>query len=241
MSFVVNIPTLPIFSKTLRKASASRFPVNRIYCIGRNYREHAIEMGHDPDREPPFFFQKPADAIVDTSAKETCIIPYPPMTSSVHHEAELVVAVGKGGLRIQEEDALNHVFGYAIGADLTRRDLQSEAKKLGRPWAVAKGFDYSAPCGPIVSAEEIGSELLQPDTPISLEVNGEMRQNSTTDKMIWSVPEMISILSQYFRLKPGDLIFTGTPAGVSAVEKGDSIHIRCGDLPPCDFVVGDEE
>ena len=163
------------------------------------------------------------------------------MTSSVHHEAELVVALGKGGLRIQAENALDHVFGYAIGADLTRRDLQSQAKKLGRPWDVAKGFDYSAPCGPIVSAQEIGSELLRSNTVISLAVNGEIRQNSTTDKMIWSVPETISILSKYFKLKPGDLIFTGTPAGVSAIEKGDHVHIQCGDLPSCDFIVGNEE
>ena len=181
------------------------------------------------------------------------------MTESVHHEAELVVAIGKGGLRIQKEHALDHVFGYAIGADLTRRDLQSEAKKLGRPWAVAKGFDYSAPCGPIVAVSPLSSlspsspeEAAEPectrlgvdigaDTAISLLVNGEKRQDSTVGKMIWSIPEIISILSKYFRLKPGDLIFTGTPKGVSALERGDHVTIHCGDLPSCDFIIGDDE
>lgn len=174
---------------------------------------------------------------VDTLTSSNKHMQYPPMTSSVHHEAELVVALGKGGLRIKTEDALEHVFGYAIGADLTRRDLQSEAKKLGRPWDIAKGFDYSAPVGSIVE----GADILRPNAPISLEVNGEIRQNSTIDKMIWNIPEMISILSKYFRLKPGDLIFTGTPAGVSSIERGDQIRIQCGDLPSCDFIVGDEE
>jgi len=160
------------------------------------------------------------------------------MTSSVHHEAELVVAIGLGGLRIEKEHALDHVFGYAIGADLTRRDLQAQAKKLARPWAVAKGFDFSAPCGPLVPKEDVS---LMPNTKILLSVNGELRQNSTLDRMIWTIPEIISILSMYFKLKPGDLIFTGTPAGVSDIEKGDHVNIQCGDLPACEFVVGDEE
>ena len=234
MNIVVTTPTLSIISKKLGTKS-SRFPVNRIYCIGRNYKEHAIEMGHS-DRDPPFFFQKPSNAIVDTNIQAT--IPYPPMTNDVHHEAELVVAIGKQGLGIKQKDAMQHIYGYAIGADLTRRDLQSQAKKQGRPWAVAKGFDYSAPCGPIVPKDDIE---LQNNAKISLSVNGEMKQNSTIDHMIWSIPEMISILSQYFRLKPGDLIFTGTPAGVGAINIGDEIKIECGDLPPCVFTVGEAE
>eukprot|EP00557_Chaetoceros_sp_GSL56_P010657 CAMPEP_0176478422 /NCGR_PEP_ID=MMETSP0200_2-20121128/1178_1 /TAXON_ID=947934 /ORGANISM="Chaetoceros sp., Strain GSL56" /LENGTH=209 /DNA_ID=CAMNT_0017874359 /DNA_START=392 /DNA_END=1018 /DNA_ORIENTATION=+ len=207
-------------------------------------------MGHDPDREPPFFFQKPADAAVDTAVTNTvaplgnsssskrCIIPYPPLTSSLHYEAELVVAIGKEALCIEPHEALSHVFGYAVGADLTRRDLQNEAKKLGRPWDVAKGFDYSAPCGAIVPSDEV---TLGPDTPLTLSVNGQLKQNSTIGKMIWSVSEIISTLSKYFKLKPGDLIFTGTPAGVSAVEIGDLIHIECGTLPPCIFEMGEKE
>jgi len=226
--------SLPVLSKALGN---SKFPVNRIYCIGRNYREHAIEMGY-ADRDPPFFFQKPANAIVDTYLSTTCVIPYPSMTSSLHHEAELVVAIGKEGIRIEPENALEHVFGYAIGADLTRRDLQSEAKKLGRPWDIAKGFDFSAPCGPIVPSGEVKLETY---APISLSVNGVVRQSSTIDKMIWSIPEIISILSRYFRLKPGDLIFTGTPEGVSDIVKGDMVRVECGNLPPCAFEVGEAE
>lgn len=230
MNIVVTTPTLSILG-----TKSARFPVNRIYCIGGNYKEHAIEMGHS-DQDSPCIFQKPRDAIVDTTLQAT--IPYPPMTNDVHHEAELVVAIGKQGLNITQQDAMQHVYGYAIGADLNRRDLQSQAEKQGRPWAVAKGFDYSAPCGPIVPKDEID---LQINAKISLSVNGEMKQKSTIDCMIWSIPEMISILSQYFRLKPGDLIFTGTPAGVGAIHVGDEIKIECGDLPPCDFTVGEPE
>lgn len=160
------------------------------------------------------------------------------MTSSLHYEAELIVAIGKEAICIEPHEALNHVFGYAVGADLTRRDLQNEAKKLGRPWDVAKGFDYSAPCGEIVPSHEV---TLDPDTPITLSVNGEVKQNSTIGKMIWSIPEIISTLSKYFKLKPGDLIFTGTPAGVSSVETGDLIRIQCGNLPPCVFEMGEKE
>lgn len=191
------------------------------------------------DREPPFFFQKPTDAIADTVASN--IVPYPPMTSSLHYEAELVVAIGKAGLRINEEEALDHVFGYAIGCDLTRRDLQSEAKKMGRPWATAKGFDFSAPISAIVPKDESSLLVSLSETNISLRVNGELRQNSTLDKMIWSIPEMISSISQYFQLKPGDIIMTGTPAGVNELKVGDEVVIGCGDLPSCQFLVGERE
>lgn len=160
------------------------------------------------------------------------------MTSSLHYEAELVVAMGKEAFCIEPHEALSHVFGYAVGADLTRRDLQNEAKKLGRPWDVAKGFDYSAPCGEIVPLHQV---TLGPDTPITLSVNGQLKQSSTIGKMIWSIPEIISTLSKYFKLKPGDLIFTGTPAGVSSVETGDLIRIECGNLPPCVFEMGEKE
>ncbi len=265
---MITVPqiSIPVLTKT---SSSLRFPVNRIYCIGRNYREHAIEMGHNPDREPPFFFQKPTDAIVDTSATvaksaaaapsapSALVVPYPPMTSSLHYEAELVLAIGRGGLRISEEDALDHVYGYAVGCDLTRRDLQSEAKKMSRPWATAKGFDNSAPIGPIVpivlnddsdkntntnvNKNANTSTILPPDSRISLSVNGEIRQDSTIDKMIWSIPETISYLSNYFKLKPGDLIMTGTPVGVDKLNVGDYVEISCGELPKCCFSVGEPE
>jgi len=254
---MITIPqiSIPVLSKTVQnKACSTRFPVNRIYCIGRNYREHAIEMGHNPDREPPFFFQKPSDAVVHTSSgasssSSAAVVPYPPMTSSLHYEAELILAIGKSGLRIKESDALDHIYGFAVGCDLTRRDLQSEAKQLSRPWATAKGFDCSAPIGFIVPKDDLSSDImttttkavLPPDARISLSVNGEIRQDSTIDKMIWSIPEMISHLSNYFKLKPGDLIMTGTPAGVGALHVGDYVEITCGGLPKCCFSVGEPE
>jgi len=246
MKIVVPHPSLPIISKSIQNGSA-RFDVNRIYCIARNYREHAIEMGHDPDRDHPFFFQKPANAIVDTAASTRNVIPYPPMTSSLHHEGELVVAIGKQGLYIKEEDAFDHVFGYAVGCDLTRRDLQAEAKKMGRPWATAKGFDFSAPIGAIVPKDEEGLEDLLSSSSgttssnISLRVNDDVRQDSSLDNMIWNVPEIIAHLSKYFRLRPGDLVMTGTPAGVNALNVGDSVSISCGNLPSCEFVIGEAE
>ena len=222
------------------------FPIRRVYCVGRNYREHAIEMGHDPDREPPFFFQKPSDAVfvcnktVSTSSggSSSSSIPYPPMTSSLHYEGELIVAIGKDGLRIQVEDAMNHVYGYSIGCDLTRRDLQSDAKKMGRPWDAAKGFDFSCPMSPIVPKEDIKMDA---NVSIQLKVNGSTRQQSTIGSMIYSVPEIISNLSQLFRLQAGDIILTGTPAGVSHLNIGDEVSITCGDLIPCNFTVGESE
>jgi len=192
------------------------FPVHRIYCVGRNYAEHAIEMGHDPSKEPPFFFQKNPDNIV-TDGK----FPYPSKTSDVHHEIEMVVALAKGGDNIPVASALEHVFGYGVGLDMTRRDLQGEAKKLGRPWEVGKAFEASAPCGPLVPASEIG----HPNAgAVTLKVNGELRQQGDLNQLIWKVPEMISYLSGLFTLQPGDIIMTGTPAGVGAVVRGDVLE-----------------
>ena len=189
------------------------FPVRRIFCVGRNYAEHAREMGSDPDREPPFYFTKPADALV-TAGADT---PYPVATKSLHHEMELVVAIGTGGTDIAEADALKHVWGYCAGLDMTRRDLQNEAKKTGRPWDMGKAFDGSAPMGEIVRA---GSFDPSKGT-IELTVNGKVTQTSDLSKLIWSVPEVIGNLSRLVALAPGDLIMTGTPEGVAAVVKGD--------------------
>jgi len=198
--------------------SEALFPANRIFCIGRNYAAHAVEMGHDPDREPPFFFFKHASAL-ETSG----VFRYPPKTAEVHHEIEMVVALGKGGSNISVADALDHVYGYAVGLDMTRRDLQGEAKKLGRPWDVAKSFEHSAPCGPVVPVSRIGHPS---EGAITLDVNGARRQEGDLNQMIWKVPEMIAILSEYFTLRPGDLIMTGTPSGVGAVQRGDVMRGR---------------
>jgi len=196
--------------------SSERFPVHRIYCVGRNYAAHAREMGMDPEREPPFFFSKPADAIVPNGAP----VPYPPRTGNLHHEIELVVAIGAGGRDIPLADALAHVFGYAVGNDLTRRDLQFAAHEKGLPWDVSKGFDRSAPVTAIRRAAEVGH--LERGR-IWIEVNGERRQQADLSEMIWSVPEIVAELSTLFDLAPGDLIFTGTPAGVGPVQRGDSL------------------
>lgn len=190
------------------------FPVRRIYCVGRNYAEHAREMGHDPDAEPPFFFSKPADALV-TGGADT---PYPSLTENFHHEIELVAAIGKGGSDIAVADAIGHVWGYAAGIDMTRRDLQAWAKKGGKPWEIAKGFDRSAPTGELVPASAVRFPLTG---RISLSVNGEVRQSADLSDMTWDLPHVIAELSRYFRLEPGDLIFSGTPAGVGAVKRGD--------------------
>lgn len=201
------------------------FPVRRVYCVGRNYAEHAREMGHDPDREEPFFFQKAPDALVLDGR-----FPYPVGTKDVHHEVELVVALAKGGRDIPVEGALDCVYGYAVGLDMTRRDLQAVAKKAGRPWEVAKSFDRSAPIGPIAPAARIGHPS---KGAIWIEVNGERRQTGDLSQLIWRIDETISYLSGLFELAPGDLIFTGTPAGVSAVKRGDRMHAHVdgvGDL-----------
>jgi fumarylpyruvate hydrolase len=193
------------------------FPVRRIYCVGRNYVEHAQEMGFT-GREPPFFFMKPGDAVVPVAEGETGVIDYPSLTKNLHHEIELVVAIGGGGRNIAAADAFKHIYGYAIGLDMTRRDLQGEAKKLGRPWCIGKGFDQSAPVGAIHPATATG-ELSH--GAISLSVNGQMRQAGDLSQLIWSVAEIIEHLSAAWMLAPGDLIFTGTPAGVAAVVAGD--------------------
>jgi fumarylpyruvate hydrolase len=193
------------------------FPVHRIYCVGRNYEEHAKEMGFS-GREAPFFFLKPTDALVLVADGETGQMPYPSLTQNLHHEIELVVAIGKGGRDIPASEAMSHVYGYAVGLDMTRRDLQGEMKKQGRPWCIGKGFDHSAPMGPITKAANAGSVE---HAEISLDVNGQTRQKSTTEQLMWKIPEIIEHLSAAWELQPGDLIFTGTPEGVAAVKSGD--------------------
>jgi fumarylpyruvate hydrolase len=217
MQFVFPPPATPAIPIVNRDSS---FPVHRIYCVGRNYVEHAKEMG-GTGREAPFFFMKPADAILPVPHGAIGEMPYPCMTAELHHEIELVAAIGKGGSNIAAADALQHVWGYALGLDMTRRDLQSEAKKLGRPWSTGKGFDHSAPISPIHPVTDTGLSL---QGMIELHVNGELRQQSDLDKLIWSVGETIGHLSRYFTLQPGDLIFTGTPAGVAAVKRGDLLE-----------------
>ncbi|GGB34949.1 fumarylacetoacetase [Roseibium aquae] len=213
MAHVVPVPaqvTVPV------KDTTDLFPVRRVYCIGRNYAAHAVEMGHDPDKEAPFFFQKNPDSL-DTSGR----FPYPPKTADVHHEIELAVALRSGGRDIPVETALNHVFGYAVALDMTRRDLQGEAKKAGRPWEIGKSFEHSAPITPLVPSAACG----HPDQGrISLRVNGDLRQDGDLSQMIWKVPEMIAYLSAYFELAAGDVILTGTPSGVGPVHRGDRLQ-----------------
>ena len=199
---------------------SARYPVRRIYCVGRNYAEHAREMGHDPDRELPFFFQKNPDNLVLDNKN----FPYPTMTSNLHHEIELVVAMGQGGRDIQAANALSHVYGYALGIDLTRRDLQNEAKKTGRPWEIGKAFEHSAPMTDITPAAKSGHLS---KGAIWLKVNGEVRQQSDLTQLIWNIPEIIAHLSAIFELRAGDLIMTGTPAGVAAVKPGDVMEGYC--------------
>ena len=213
MSLVIAAPA-PI---TIPVAGGGSFPVRRIYCVGRNYEEHAKEMGFT-GREPPFFFMKPADAIVNVAEGTIGAIPYPAGTSDLHYEIELVAAIGIGGANIKAADAMKHVWGYAVGLDMTRRDLQGVAKKEGRPWEIGKAFDQSAPIGPIVPAAAAGNPG---NASITLSVNGQMKQSSSTSKLIWSIAESIEHLTTYWRLEPGDLIFTGTPEGVGAVVSGD--------------------
>ncbi|MDO9434046.1 fumarylacetoacetate hydrolase family protein [Hydrogenophaga sp.] len=208
--------------------SAERFPVHRIYCVGRNYEEHAKEMGFT-GREAPFFFLKPADAIVIADAGQTATIPYPTLTANLHHEIELVVAIGTGGKNIAAADAAKHIYGYAVGLDMTRRDLQNDMKKQGRPWCIGKAFDQSAPIGPITPAAQAGDVN---QAPIWLHVNGTDRQRSTVAKLIWNVAETIEHLSKAWELQPGDLIYTGTPEGVNAVVSGDLLQGGVDGLTP---------
>ena len=210
--------------------NSGRFPVRRIICVGRNYAEHAREMGSDPDREPPFFFMKPADAVTDGGA-----IPYPPLTASLHYEVELVVAIGAPGDHVTPGDGLALAYGYGVGVDLTRRDLQNAAKSAGRPWEWGKAFDFSAPCGPLSPVSAGGRAA--PDARLSLTVNGQLRQTGVISDMIWSVPEIIANVSGAMRLAPGDLIFTGTPAGVGPLSPGDVVAARIDGLPPLDFSI----
>ena len=221
-NYAINPPpvvTLPI------EGSDAEFPVRRVYCIGRNYAAHAIEMGHDPDREPPFFFQKnPNNLTVGDS------FPYPPKSEDVHHEIEMVVALKSGGVNIPVDAALDHVWGYGVGLDMTRRDLQGEAKKMGRPWEIGKAFEASAPVSALRPVSEVGHPA---SGLVELKVNGEAKQTGDLNQMIWNVPEMISYLSDYFELAAGDVIMTGTPSGVGAVVKGDVMECHVagvGDL-----------
>jgi fumarylpyruvate hydrolase len=217
----MNHPFTPPPPVTIPVAGTGQsFPVHRIYCVGRNYVEHAKEMGFT-GREPPFFFLKPADAVVVVPEGEVGEMPYPAGTNDLHHEIELVVAIGKGGAGITAAEAMSHVFGYAVGLDMTRRDLQGEAKKQARPWEIGKAFDHSAPIGPIRPADRAGDPA---SAAISLTVNRLPRQASDTSKLIWSIPEIIEHLSRYWTLAPGDLIFTGTPEGVAAVARGDLLE-----------------
>ena len=212
-NYVIDPPktvTLPI------AGSEAAFPVRRVYCIGRNYAAHAVEMGHDPDREPPFFFQKNPDNL-DPSGE----FPYPSRSTDVHHEIELAVALKSGGTDISVDDAMSHVFGYAVALDMTRRDLQGVAKKAGRPWEIGKAFERSAPIGPIHAADDVGHPA---EGRIEVSINGTLKQEGDLNQMIWKVPEMIAYLSEHFELAAGDVILSGTPAGVGPVQKGDELR-----------------
>ena len=216
MSFVV--PPTPTVSVPVL-GHAERFPVHRIYCVGRNYEEHAKEMGFT-GREPPFFFLKPTDSLVVVESSQTGQMPYPSLTQNLHHEIELVVAIGKGGRNISAADSAQHIYGYAVGLDMTRRDLQNEMKKQGRPWCIGKAFDHSAPIGPITPIAQAGDVN---NAEISLLVNGTDRQRSNVAKLIWNVAETIEHMSAAWELQAGDLIYTGTPEGVAAVVSGDML------------------
>ena len=215
------LPLPPVISVPV-VGSDARFPVHRIYCVGRNYAEHAQEMGQSGS-EPPVFFLKPADATLAVEAGATGELPYPPLTRELHHEVELVVAVGEGGRNIAADQAPRHVFGYAVGLDMTRRDLQAQMKQRGGPWDIGKGFDHAAPIGPITPAAQAGDIT---GGEISLAVNGQLRQRGSLREMLWSVSRVISHLSTAWMLAPGDLIYTGTPAGVAAVQPGDLLEGR---------------
>ena len=227
MSYVHPVPETPAVAVA---GTGDSFAVHRIYCVGQNYAKHALEMGANPEREAPFFFCKPADAVCPEGTK----LPFPLATENLHHEIELVVAIGKKGTHILASEALDHVFGYAVGLDLTRRDLQGEAKKKGRPWTTAKGFDHSAPCSAVHPVCEVGH---MEQGKITLSVNGELRQQGDISDMIWFVPEVISSLSGFFELYPGDLIYTGTPVGVSPLKRGDRLEGEVENLTRLNIVI----
>lgn len=226
MTFAIPAPAIT----TVPVVGGDPFPVRRIYCVGRNYAAHAREMGHDPDREPPFFFMKPTDAIVPTGSA----VPYPSQTSDYQHEIEMVVALGKGGRDVPVERALDLVFGYAVGLDMTRRDIQGAAKKLSRPWDMGKGFDHSAPCAPLLPVAQSGHPV---QGAVWLKVNGELRQQGDLSDLIWSVAETIAFLSGLVELFPGDLIYTGTPEGVGPVVRGDRLQGHVDGLPDLDITI----
>ncbi|MEM8748771.1 MAG: fumarylacetoacetate hydrolase family protein [Pseudomonadota bacterium] len=229
MTYIFNSP--PVSSLPIAGTDAL-FPIRRVFCVGRNYADHVVEMGGDPDREEPFFFCKPADAVIANASN----IPFPPRTDDFHHEAELVIAIGEAGTNVAVDDALNHVFGYAAGVDLTRRDLQAEAKKRGRPWDMAKGFDCSAPISAIQPAGAIGHPE---DGAIVLSVNGEIKQNGDLNQQVWKVPEIVANLSTYVTLAAGDLIMTGTPAGVGPLVPGDVVSCEIGNIGSVSFTITD--
>lgn len=225
MSFVITPPatvSVPVVG------SKDRFPVNRIYCVGRNYVEHAKEMGFT-GREPPFFFLKPTDTCVIVNADETADLPYPSLTKEFHHEIELVVAIGTGGKNIKAADAHKHIYGYGVGLDMTRRDLQGDMKKLGRPWCIGKAFDHSSPIGPITPAAQAGDVE---NAEIFIQVNGKDRQRSNVSKLIWNIGEIIEHITAAWELQPGDLIYSGTPEGVNAVVQGDVLMGSVAGLTP---------
>jgi fumarylpyruvate hydrolase len=227
MSSYVFSPKLPVGVAVV--GSAKLFPARRVYCIGRNYAAHAREMGGNPDREPPFFFMKPGDGVQAIPNGKLVKHAYPPGTSDYHHELELVAAVRKGGRNIAEANALSHIFGYAVGLDMTRRDRQNDAKKLQRPWEIGKSGEHSAIIGPVTPVAKAGEIL---NATLELMVNETVRQKASTADMIWSIAEQVAILSQYFTLAPGDLIMTGTPEGVNSVVRGDVMEGRIGNLSP---------
>lgn len=226
--FVIQPPAIPSVAVA---GSEARFPIRRVFCVGRNYAAHAREMGKDPEREPPFFFMKPADTVVPAEG----VIAYPPLTSNLHHEVEMVVVLGRGGKNVSPEEALALVWGYGVGVDLTRRDIQDEAKKMSRPWDWAKGFDASAPCSAIHPVQTVG----HPATGrIWLEVNGTLKQEGDLRDLIWPVADVISYISQAVELAPGDLIYSGTPAGVGPLQPGDEVRGGVQDVADFKFLVG---
>lgn len=226
--YVITPPAQPSVAVS---GSTDRFPIRRVFCVGRNYAAHAREMGNDPTREPPFFFMKPADAVVSAEGE----IPYPSLTADLHHEIEMVVAIGRGGVNVKREDALNLVWGYGVGVDLTRRDIQDVAKKMSRPWDWAKGFDASAPCSALHPVQAVG----HPDAGrVWLEVNGTVKQEGDLRDLIWPIADVISYVSQAVALAPGDLIYTGTPAGVGPLQPGDQIRGCVEGVADFSFSVG---